>query len=242
MKKHLLTYLCFILLLSLDNSTIYSQQTSEALLQSAKKKYEQRDYQGARTDISTLLNGKCTPTQKTEGTALLAEIDMKILKISQVTENLRKKVDEVEELTWYYDEKTPQYLGVNNLHLYIGQRGKGTLWLILKIQSTSSNLLGIQSYKIKTDTDSYTIDTDDQVKFDVKPTVNVPYLSYLEWYDVYVTPDIYEMVKDIATSQKAILRSVGMDYYRDRTISEDEKQALRNILDAYAALGGPLAK
>ncbi len=61
-----------------------------------------------------------------------------------------------------------------------------------------------------------------------------------EWLDRSVSASEYEIVKAVANSKSAKLRYNGKGYYKDKKITYKEKVALKNILNAYEALGGKL--
>jgi len=44
----------------------------------------------------------------------------------------------------------------------------------------------------------------------------------------------------VANGKDVKIRFSGKDYYKDKTITNQQKLALRNILDAYEALGGAM--
>jgi hypothetical protein len=46
------------------------------------------------------------------------------------------------------------------------------------------------------------------------------------------------MIKAVIDSNKTILRSNGENSVHDREITQEEKTALQNVLDAYKVLGG----
>jgi hypothetical protein len=59
-----------------------------------------------------------------------------------------------------------------------------------------------------------------------------------EWIDVPMDKEKYQIIKAIIESKKTILRYQGDTYYQDRIITDTEKQALQNVLNAYEAMGG----
>ena len=48
----------------------------------------------------------------------------------------------------------------------------------------------------------------------------------------------YQILKAVANGKDLKIRFEGKDYYKDKTITAQQKTALRNVLDAYEALGG----
>ena len=53
-----------------------------------------------------------------------------------------------------------------------------------------------------------------------------------------VTEDDIEMFWAIANSEKTIVRFEGDEYYSDFTVSQADKDAIREVLTAYEALQG----
>lgn len=138
------------------------------------------------------------------------------------------------EITWYYDKTTTQYADVNSFHLYMGKTKDRNPFLRLKIQYSADDWLFIESYMLKVDGKTYNISEDSygEIKTDNGSG------EIWEWLDRYVSASEYEIVKAVANSKSAKLRHNGKDYYKDRTITYKEKVALKNILNAYEALGG----
>ncbi len=156
-------------------------------------------------------------------------------RLTNATKKLRTKYDDIKGITWYYDKGTPKYNNYNSFHLYLGKEKTEKPWLRVKIQYTSDDWLFIKSYVIKTDSNSYTISTSyGEVEKDNGSG------DIWEWYDVPMDNRLFKIVKDVINSKTVKLRHNGKQYYKDRTISEKEKQGLQNILDAYEALGGTM--
>ncbi len=61
-----------------------------------------------------------------------------------------------------------------------------------------------------------------------------------EWLDRGVDSDEYQIIKAVANGKNVRIRFVGKQYQKDKSITSAEKLALRNVLDAYEALGGTL--
>lgn len=153
-------------------------------------------------------------------------------KLEQATSKMRKEVDDVRGITWYYDKSTTQYNNANSFHIYIGKEKSGSPWLRLRIQYFGDDWLFINNYKFLIDGYNYEI-TPEEVERDNNADV-------WEWYDTDININNLKIIKAIIESDKAILRCEGKQYYKDRTITSQEKKALQNVLDAYKALGGSI--
>lgn len=169
---------------------------------------------------------------------LKKKMDEEKKRLEQATSKMRKQVDEVNDITWYYNKSTTQHVNVNSFHTYIGQKKDGELALKLRIQYAGDNWLFIYSYELKIDENKYDITPyhiNSNYNTDVYKDNNT---GAWEWSDMGVDSKKMEIIKAIIESKKAIIRYEGKQYYYDRIITDSEKKALKNVLDAYKALGG----
>lgn len=145
---------------------------------------------------------------------------------------LRKNTDEVKGITWYYDRSSPEYLNSrSNLFLYMGHRENSAPALRFKIQYVADDWLFIETYTIKADDQTFTISPG---HFGAERDNGGG--EIWEWYDVAADAREIEIARAIADAKKTIIRHEGKQYRKDRTVSDREKQAIRNVLDAYDAL------
>lgn len=148
--------------------------------------------------------------------------------LSSALAKMRKSEDKIENITWYHDKTSPTYNNSNNIYLYIGHQ-IGSTWLRARFQYTSDDWLFIESITVVADgrkferTGLFERDNDSRI---------------WEWLDSSVSHDDLEMMKAIASSKDATVRYIGRQYRNDRTITAKEKAAIKNVLVAYAALGG----
>lgn len=150
-------------------------------------------------------------------------------RLAQALSKMRKSVDEVKSITWYYDKTSPYYANENNFFLYIGKEANSS-WLRLRIQYEAENWLFIEKYTLKVDDKTYTIyPNSDEIIRDNNTRI-------WEWADVSPSESDISMIRAIIKSKKTIIRHEGNTYYDDRTITKKEKAALQNVLDAYDAL------
>ena len=144
---------------------------------------------------------------------------------------MRKRVDQVDKITWYSDKSTPSYNNVNATYLYLGDDASGP-GMRFKIQYAAHNWLFIQSAIIVIDGEKrgslggeWKRDHDTRI---------------WEWIDVPVSRDNIKLVRDMANAKKVLIRFEGRQYQKDREVSATELKAMRNILEAYKELGGTL--
>lgn len=228
---------------------------ADKLLAQAKTQIDSKDFGSAKQTLETLIQKHPDSNQAKDAKLLLSSVEtgikdkeeaIRVAKIesekaekerlANATKKLRTQYDDVKGITWYYDRSTPQYTNYNSFHIYIGKEKTKRPWLRFRIQYTADDWLFIQSYIIKTDNSSYTIETTyGQVETDNGSG------AIWEWFDVNMDNTKYQIIKDIIDSKSVKLRYNGKQYYKDRYLTSSEKQGLKNVLDAYEALGGSLS-
>jgi len=228
---------------------------ADKLFAQAKTQIDSKDFDLAKETLETLIHKHPDSNQARDAKLLLSSVDQGIKdkeeairtakiesekadkeRLANATKKLRTQFDDVKGITWYYDKSTPQYTNYNSFHIYIGTEKTKRPWLRFRIQYTADDWLFIQSYIIKTDNSTYTIETSyGQVETDNGSD------GIWEWFDVKMDNTKYQIVKDIIDSKSVKLRYNGKQYYKDRHLTNSEKQGLRNVLNAYEALGGSLS-
>lgn len=225
----------------------------DKLLTEAKNFYDSKSYESSIGSLSKLIEKHPASNEAREAKELLAKSKKEISKIkalkeqeakkveeenkrrlAKATSKMRTNVDEMKGITWYYDKNTSKYNNVNSLHLYMGKEKDSKPWLRFRIQYKGDDWLFIENYTIKTDNETYTFTPFKNVERDNGSG------GIWEWCDEKVTKRTYDIVQDIIDSKSVKIRHNGSKYYKDRTISSREKTALKNVLDAYEALGGNL--
>jgi hypothetical protein len=152
--------------------------------------------------------------------------------VSDIPETVRKNVDEHSGITWYIDKSTTERLNEDAFYLYAGRKGCD-VWLRLRVQYVTDKPLNISRLQINADgkilelaESHFKRDTDGKLTW--------------QWFDERVTVDHLIMLFSVAASKSAILRLIAASRVDERTISEEEKAALKAVLSAYRALGGQL--
>lgn len=147
---------------------------------------------------------------------------------------MRVVKDDVKNRSFYYDKSSPKYVNANGFHLYAGQVSDIDPYLFLTIQYFGSDWLFIKSYFFNVDGQTYEITPD----YGVIETDNDT--DVWEWYNEPATAENIEMIQRIIESKKTVLRLEGTKYYKDVTITQTQKSALKNVLTVYQGLGGTL--
>lgn len=147
--------------------------------------------------------------------------------------NMTKKYDDIEEITWYQDKTSPKFANRNGVYLYFGDKKEAVPWLRFKIQYTADNWLFVENYIFKVDGSTYKY-TPNEVKHDNGSG------DIWEWSDENVNKEIYTIIQAIINSKSCKIRYEGDKYHKDRDISYTEKMAIKNVLNAFVAKGGSL--
>ncbi len=142
-------------------------------------------------------------------------------------------VDNVTNAKTLQDKSSSIYVNSNAFMAYIDDSSANNVSLHLRISYTGTQWLFIQSYLINADGQQFTI-TPTQVQRD--NGIRYGQAMVWEWYDYIPSADDISMLDAIATSKSAIIRSYGQQYKSDRTITQQEKAALENVLIEYDAL------
>jgi len=149
-------------------------------------------------------------------------------RLAAAVQHLRKDVDKLEGVTWYHDKSNSRFTNVNSFRVYIGER-RGFHWLRLRVQYAASDWLFIDSYFISVDGTKYRPSSMDWERDNGGGKI-------WEWSDTTPSDSDLRMTRAIIASKNATIRFQGSQYYKDRVIPKQEKQALQRVLDAYEAL------
>jgi len=184
--------------------------------------------------LSTIADNGIKEQKASEEKAILEKEKAEKDRLANATKKMRVKVDDMNDVTWYYDKTSPQYTNYNGFYAYIGTSKGSKPWLRLVIQYAADDWLFIEKYIIKVDGQTYNITEDSygEIKTDNGSG------DIWEWLDRKVGYSEYQIIKAVAKGKDIKIRFNGKDYYKDKTITAQQKIALQNVLDAYEALGG----
>lgn len=224
----------------------------EKLLARAKQYFENKDLESISSTMETLADKhpeaqeiqlvqemintltiekeKAEAEQKKKAEKEAAE---KKKRIAAATQKMRSNRDEVNGITWYRDKTTTQYVNAKSFHIYFGKYDDNTVISPrLKIQYFGDQWVYVDKYIIKVDDEKFELYPGSDIKRDNDTKV-------WEYYDTNMGTKDWEMVKKIISSKKTTVRHQGQ-YYYDHVVTDKEKKALQNTLDAYEALGGEI--
>ncbi|GEM_PF-646645 len=149
-------------------------------------------------------------------------------RIDTALSKMRVKKDDIRNITTYEDKNSPQYRNANGFYLTIVEHPTVGRYLSLNVQYYGNDWLFINSYVIKADNQTFTLLPDE---------VNRDNTNYVWEWATFTDDDVFlPIVKAIIASKEAKIRYQGNQYYHDRVITNTEKQALQNVLDALEAL------
>jgi hypothetical protein len=144
------------------------------------------------------------------------------------------KEDTVKGTKFYSPIGAPKYANANGFYIYIGQTGDSEPYLRFRIQYYGDDWLFIESFFFNVDGETFEISTSlSEMERDNDSSV-------WEWYDVAPTSENVAMLQKIMNSKKTVMRMEGSQYYKDKTINDAQKSAIKNTFIVYQGLGGTL--
>ena len=147
----------------------------------------------------------------------------------QAAARLVKKEDSVENRTWYYPSCYPKYINTRSFVLpYLGEKN-GHTYMRLIFNYAGDDWIFMDKAIINIDGEVY--DTVEFDYFDIERDTAWGANLY-ECVDILPTDKQIEMLHKIADSSKTVIRLKGTHYY-DLTISEKDKQGIKDILSVY---------
>ena len=225
----------------------FSKIPPEKLLVYIKAHYDLGEYKKAKKKLSHLmtqypdsLNGTSLVTLKTEVDQKLMEEEEKISALAE-KERLKRAPNAMNNLrsfkengkTYYIDKSSPKFDTKECFYAYIIKDVYGPN-LYLKIRYVNTEWLNIENFMVTVDQLDYTISGDIQ-KSETKGKKRYKH----EILDKKISEDNdLKTLKAISNGDNALALYVGKNSYKKRVLSEQQKTAIRNVLDAYIFMGG----
>ena len=223
---------------------------ADRLLTNAKNFVDKKDYEKAKENLEALLKKHSASNEAREGEKLLANVVATIEKIKKekemaekmrltnATKKLESSYDKIEKITWYKDKylNSVAYAlkseGPSRIELYMGKMKEGLPWLRFKIKYYGDDWVFLENYIIYIDGQKHILIPP------VKPEKDNYGGSVWESNDLPVTEEIKQIIKKVISSKEAIIRYIGQNSGFDYVITKVEKDAIRNVIDGFEALGG----
>ncbi|UGB37693.1 hypothetical protein [Frateuria soli] len=218
------------------------------LLAQAKSAYQVENDGEAKKLLVDLLKRHPASPESTEATALLALVDSRIaakelerkrkeeqkakeerLLVERAAKNMKKNFDEIKGVTWVSHRNAP-ILG-KYVSLYFGTDGNGAANypLRLKLQYYGDDWLFVRSVIVKADDKVYELG-----RMDFERDNSSGYVW--EWIDMPVKN--YEMLNQWMSAKRVVVRFNGDQYYDDFTLPREQQTQLREVYQAWQAMGG----
>ncbi|MDO4439091.1 MAG: hypothetical protein Q4B86_06585 [Eubacteriales bacterium] len=155
---------------------------------------------------------------KAEGEAALSKLDT--------------EYDKVQKLTWYMHKNQPQYTDETcYIYPYIGRMDDGYTWLRVMLNYTDAKT---DASWIFFDHVIFSIDGENTTKtFDRNEIVRDNDTEVWETADFEPTASEIQLLRDIANSSETIIRFEGDEYHVDHVVTDKEKSAIVDVLNAY---------
>lgn len=185
----------------------------------------------ARTRFNSASSDVCEKVQKKAALIEAVRIieELKEEKLQSLLAKMRISEDEVEQCKFYYSKNTPRYINHRSFALpYIGTRGSFS-WLCALYDYTGEDWVFFEKIVFAVDDQRYTktFDYYDVVRDNDSGDV----WEYVDTTSVS-SQDI-EIFWAIANSEKTIIRFEGDNHREDFVVSENDKQAIRDVLTLY---------
>ena len=142
---------------------------------------------------------------------------------------LRKKYDDINHITWYYNTYFTHYTNTNYTSIYIGQ-SESSLWLRLMMSYEGDDWIFFESAYLSYDGNTYYVPFD---KYREKETENDT--RVWEWIDVSVNDELLSFLKKMVNGKSVKMRLTGK-YSKTRNLSNTEIKAIKDVLLAYDVL------
>lgn len=234
--------------------------TPAELFEQANTFYDTEEYIASRKKLKTLLTKYVDSKEAKKGKYFLKKVENKILEtarsknkqaesipeeeettvamsdqeIEKALAKMKKKYDIDNDVTWYTDKTSTKLNTKNYIQAYIGKKEKKP-WLGLTINYFSKKKwLHTERIEITVDGKTFEINENDPDEFKEKEESG----GKREWLDRVIKSEDIRLTQKIASSKTAKIKFVGEDDIYSRTISKTEKKSLKNVLNAFEALGG----
>lgn len=149
---------------------------------------------------------------------------------------LKIKYDNVQNITWYYNNRFTHYNNSNHTSIYMGQHGdKGDVWLRLKMSYEGDDWIFFEHAYLSYDGNTIEIPFE---KYKEKESDNGYGGRVWEWIDVNVDSSILLFLSEMVEGKEVKMRLSGK-YSKTRIIPSSEISAIKEVLLGYELLQDP---
>ncbi len=148
---------------------------------------------------------------------------------------LRKKYDDINHTTWYYNPYFTHYTNSNHTSLYMG-KNENSVWLRLMMSYEGEDWIFFDSAYLSYDGNTYYVPFD---KYREKETENDT--RVWEWIDVNVDDEMLSFLKKMVNGKSVKMRLSGK-YSHTRNLTSSEIKGIKDVLIAYDVLKAEMHK
>lgn len=149
---------------------------------------------------------------------------------------LKVKYDNVQNITWYYNNRFTHYNNSNHTSIYMGQHGdKGDVWLRLKMSYEGDDWIFFEHAYLSYDGNTMEIPFE---KYKERESDNGYGGRVWEWIDVNVDGSILSFLSEMVEGREVKMRLSGK-YSHTRTLPSSEISAIKEVLLGYELLQDP---
>ncbi len=226
----------------------YSNIAPESLFKHITAHFDLEQYKVGKEKLTALIENHPELIDSMDLNSLKNKFDSKLAEIQEkefaIAEAERKKrmpnaVKHMRQFkkdnaTHYIDKSSPEFDTKECFYTYYTKNRAGILELRLKVRYIDTQWLNIENYMITVDQLDYTL-SGPVIKSETKGKKKYKH----ELLDIPIdTPEKLKTIQAIANSSDAVALYVGKTDYKKRTITTEQKLAIRNVLDAYVFMGG----
>lgn len=149
----------------------------------------------------------------------------------KLLDGFRKQEDEFNGVTFYSHPSSPRYRNRNGIYCYFGisDNQPATSQLRFAVQYYADDWLFVDSYIFLIDGERVPY-TPGNVETDHSGG------KIWEYSDEPVTSSMMTMLKEIAAANEVKIRFNGSQYYKDKTLTSDQKSAIGEVIKVYELL------
>ena len=148
---------------------------------------------------------------------------------------LKKKYDDINHTTWFYNPYFTHYTNTNHTSIYMG-KSESSIWLRLKMSYEGEDWIFFDSAYLSYDGNTYYVPFD---KYREKETENDT--RVWEWIDVNVDEDMLSFLKKMINGKSVKMRLSGK-YSHTRNLTSSEIKGIKDVLIAYDVLKAEMHK
>ncbi|MFU2376985.1 MAG: hypothetical protein ACM687_12850 [Bacteroidales bacterium] len=148
---------------------------------------------------------------------------------------LKKKYDDINHTTWFYNPYFTHYTNTNHTSIYMG-KSESSLWLRLKMSYEGDDWIFFDTAYLSYDGNTYYVPFDE---YRDKKTENDT--RVWEWIDVNVDDEMLSFLRKMVNGKSVKMRLSGK-YSHTRNLTSSEIKGIKDVLIAYDVLEAEMRK